>query len=124
MIDACWGDYCQFSIVKTLLAAGAEVDFVTENGNTCLIEASRHKSGRDDIVACLLQHVKALPASKKEQVIFINNAHKDTGMTALHYAVYATRGKTAKMLVKRGARVDLPDKDGQTPMDYCKTAGS
>lgn len=51
------------------------------------------------------------------------NAVNETGQTALHLAVTARSDDFIKFLTERGARVDIKDKQGRTPLDVASGAG-
>lgn len=50
------------------------------------------------------------------------NAVNDTGETALHYAAQAS-DEIVKMLAAHGAKLDIKDKNGRTPVDFAMGVG-
>lgn len=47
------------------------------------------------------------------------NFQDDTGQTALHYAVSCSHEDICKYLIDKGARIDVQDEDGITPLEMC-----
>ena len=92
-----------FSVVKTLLDAGAKVDAADENGQTPLIFAAKVSP---------LENVKLL----LERGAHIN-AQENRGMTALHYAVVGDDPDLVRLLLSKGALVNVGDQDQETPLD-------
>ena len=45
------------------------------------------------------------------------------GRTALHHAISWRDEKSARLLVKKGARFDIPDRDGKTAGEMAASAG-
>jgi hypothetical protein len=83
--------------VKRMLAAGADVDAKDEQGHTALEHAAWMK--RDDVVAVLLD----------------KGAHP---ATALGGAAAHDNLPLAKLLLARGAKVDVRDTDGELPLHW------
>jgi ankyrin repeat protein len=86
------------------IARGAEVDAKDINGLTPLYFAASH--GHTDVVRLLLDHGAAADAGTPGE---------GSG-TALTAAVYFGYDASAKLLMERGARHDLTDYDGRTPL--------
>ena len=51
------------------------------------------------------------------------NAANETGQTALHLAVTVRSEAFIRFLIERGARLDIKDKQGRTPLDVASGAG-
>jgi uncharacterized protein len=101
-------------IVRATLAAGADLKSTNRYGGTALIPACHH--GHVDTVRLLL--------TTPIEVDHVNNL----GWTALLEAVILGDGGSAhseivRMLVARKANVNLPDKDGVTPLAHARQRG-
>jgi ankyrin repeat protein len=110
------------SLMRELLAAGADPRIRAADETTPLMAASG------------LGDEKFRPAGRRRvnvedtiQAITIAlehggdvNAVNDAGQTALHGAVTARANDTVKFLLERGARIDVKDKDGKTPLDVAE----
>nr|XP_019551849.2 uncharacterized protein LOC109421769 [Aedes albopictus] len=127
-------DYVQ--IVKLLIEHSANVNVPTKSGQTALHMAARN--GYLEIVKVLLAHsavhchdnklqtplrlanrnghleiVKTLIA---ERPVNVNETYED-GCTALHYAIEGERMELVELLLLNGARVNIEDRNGVTPID-------
>jgi ankyrin repeat protein len=87
---------------RVLLAGGAAVEPVDEQGRTVLHEACR--GGSASLVTTLLAYGPDLDARDRE------------GCTALHYAVAEDAPDLADLLLEHGADPDLVDEQGCTPL--------
>jgi ankyrin repeat protein len=90
--------------IKAALSKGIDVNIQDEEGRTMLHWA--------------------VDRSQKELVKFLVHEHgaqlniQDVdGMTCLHYAVSCEDEELTKLLVDANALVDVPDQDGETPLD-------
>jgi hypothetical protein len=98
-------------ILKMTLAAGADLKSLNRYGGTALIPACHH--GHVENVQLLL-----------ETAIDVDHVNK-LGWTALLEAVIlgeggATHTQIVRLLVARGARLDLADRDGVTPLQHAR----
>ncbi|TBL80806.1 ankyrin repeat domain-containing protein [Paenibacillus thalictri] len=102
-------------IVKLMIDAGADPTLTNRYGGTALIPASER--GHVAVVEELLKRSKV-------NVNHINNL----GWTALMEAVVLGRGgkehqQIVQLLVEYGADVNIPDKDGISPLTHAKNRG-
>ena len=98
------------SIVDRLLRAGADPNLGDIFGWTPLMHAVEQE--RRETVALFL----------RQPYIRVNLRNLD-GVTALHRAVAQGFREISRMLVRAGARIDLPDQTGRTAVDYAREAG-
>ena len=98
------------SIVDRLLRAGADPNLGDIFGWTPLMHAV--EQDRHETVALFL----------RQPSIRVNLRNLD-GVTALHRAVAQGFREISRMLVRAGARIDLPDQTGRTAVDYAREAG-
>ena len=96
-------------IVRSLLAAGANVNARDMVGNTPLHTAVQ--DGHDDVVQILLDG----GASR--------NAITQSGVTPLHRAAARGHQSTMELLFKHGADISLKDNQNRTPIDWAKQKG-
>jgi len=93
------------AILQRLLAAGASVDNrVLPYGDTCLHLAARASS---TALAAILD--SSIPARS-----YINSRNSN-GETPLFMAIKKQDSKAARVLLEKGARVDIQDNEGNTP---------
>lgn len=52
------------------------------------------------------------------------NGTDASGMTALHWAAYASALEAARLLIEHGADPELKDKEGKTPLGYARESGN
>ena len=93
------GDY---SVVKALIEAGADVNGQDEDGATPLMYASEECP---DQVVCELIRAGAIVTAKD-----------NCQLTALHYAMWRGRSSVIRTLVEAGAEINSQDEDGTTPI--------
>ncbi|VDB86730.1 unnamed protein product [Peniophora sp. CBMAI 1063] len=108
--------------VRLLLERGALVDVTDEDGDTPLhVGAS---NGNLDIIQMLLEHPRA-DAEDPGARIHARNKYQ---RTALHVAArsYRPKGKAeaVRLLLERGALVDVTDKNGNTPFHLSALKGN
>src|SRR5579864_802447 len=93
-----------YSRVATLLIAhGADIRARDETGSTALSEASW--TGGAEMVKLLIAKGAA-----------VNEVNPETGMSALHAACSRGYAPVAEALLAAGARADIRDKNGETPL--------
>jgi Ankyrin repeats (3 copies) len=88
-------------LLDTLLRRGAEVD------HSLIVVAARY--GSNKVLSRLI-----------DLGVPIDEAFFREKTTALHAAVSARRHSTAELLVRAGARVDILDARGKSPLDYAR----
>ena len=96
------GHSSDVEIVKLLLAAGAAVDGVDDQGNTPLMEAAR--GNLDEVVSVLLAHRAAVNLQNKDQ------------KSALMFAADGGHTQIAAQLLAKGADVRARDAEGRTAL--------
>ena len=125
------------SVMEALLAANVDVNEVhATTGHTALHLAA--KSGRDDLLECILAHKPIVDVRDKRgrtalhfaasqghikctSLLLDNgadpNSKTEAGTTALHWAVVMCSLETIKELLARGADVNSRNNEGFTAMD-------
>lgn len=102
-------------ILKLTIAAGADTKLTNRYGGTALIPAA--EEGYVEVVKELLTHTDV-------DVNHVNNL----GWTALLEAIVLSDGglnhqQIVQLLVDHGADVNIPDKDGVTPLQHAQERG-
>ena len=92
-------------MVKTLANKGADIDAITEGGETALMQAAQ----TDEISMMKFLIQKGADVNKQE---FGNN------WTPLIWATYSGYPKAVKVLLDNGAKVDLLSKESYTALVY------
>lgn len=99
-------------LMRTLLAHGAEPSRATANGTTALLAAASGRSAEPLTAGKPIYDAVRLLLDSGADV----NAAAANGETLLHRTV--ARGEAfVRLLVERGARLDLEDAGGRTPLD-------
>uniref|UniRef100_A0A2K6FWG1 RING-type E3 ubiquitin transferase n=1 Tax=Propithecus coquereli TaxID=379532 RepID=A0A2K6FWG1_PROCO len=93
-------------ILKLLLKQNVDVEAEDSEGDTPLHDAISKK--RDDILAVLLE-----AGADGNANLDIQNVNQQT---ALHLAVERQHTQIVRLLVRAGAKLDIQDKDGDTPL--------
>ena len=115
------GDY---AAMKLLLDAGADPSVQQPNGTTPLILASGLGRGLGVFAkdvgteADLLQAVRLLV----DKGVDVNHTNTN-GLTAVHVAAQSGLDSVVSLLASRGARLDIKDKQGRTPVDMAMGVG-
>jgi ankyrin repeat protein len=96
------------------------VEFLGED----TIEGVHHRGAFDSQVL----HLAAFRGSTTDVEAFIAlgadiNAIGDLGLTPLHYAVLGGHADTAALLMEHGARQDMPNEFGETPLQMAHLMG-
>lgn len=95
-------------VVETLLAKGARADVVNAHGATPLWYACSSYSNPDTALAILRSRNPGL----------VDVAHRTTRSTPLHLATENGWGEVVEVLFTRGARAEVVDANGRTPLWY------
>lgn len=104
-------DEDEYAVVKLLLQRNVEYNFRDTFGRTLLHSAACND--RAGIIRLLLQTCQDLDI----------NAQGNAGETALHDSVRFDYLETTKALLEFGARTDIPNNAGRTPVRSAKDAG-
>jgi ankyrin repeat protein len=105
--------------MRLLLARGADAMLATRNGVNPLMVAAGVGTKEEDTTGRLKTERDAIAAIMLclEAGIDINAAETRGGQTALHGAALQGYDQVVRFLVKSGAKVDVKDKRGFTPLD-------
>ncbi len=110
--------------MRALLDGGADANIVQKNQTTVLMFAAGLGRGLGVFAkdvgteADLLESARlALDAGADV------NAANNNGLTALHYAAQSGLDSVVSLLVQRGARIDVKEKQGRTPIDMALGVG-
>ena len=90
-----------------MLELGMPIDITNEFGNTAFMLATSYN--RTDVLRCLIE--------KGENV---NQQTRYTRWTALHIASYKNHTDVIKILLQYGARTDIKNIKGRTPIDLAR----
>ena len=115
------GDYAP---MKILLTAGADPTLKQPRGTTALMMASGLGRGlgvfaKDYGTEADLRQAVELLVERNVDV----NATTDDGITAIHLAAQGGLDSVVRVLAKAGARLDVKDKRGRTPVDMAMGVG-
>jgi len=105
-------------VVKFLLEKGADPKLATRNGINPLMAAAgvgtkeEDATGRHKTSADMIDTIKLLLAAGLDI-----NAAESTGRTALHGAALQGFDPVVQFLVDQGAKLDVKDRNGRTPLD-------
>ena len=115
------GDY---AAMRLLLAAGADPTLKQPRGTTALMMAAGLGRGlgvfaKDYGTEADLRQAVELLVERNVDV----NASTDDGITAIHLAAQAGLDSVVTVLAKHGARLDVKDKRGRTPVDMAMGVG-
>jgi ankyrin repeat protein len=110
------------AVMRLLLEKGADAKAVTKDHTTAMILAAGlswtmgitnvdEKDALEAIKICIQQGVDV-------------NAANDKGETALHGAATSGRDEVVAFLVEKGAKLDVKDKEGRTPLDVAMGVGA
>ena len=109
--------------MRLLLEYGADPELATRNHTTALMFAAGLGRGLGVFAkdfateAQMVEGVKVL-LDRRVNV----NAQNDAGQTALHFAVLSS-DETVKLLAAAGAKLDIKDRSGKTPIDFALGGG-
>jgi len=106
-------------VMKLLMAHGADPHVPTFGGTTALMAAAGVNwvvdQTYDEGQAALLETVKFCADLGMDV-----NAINSMGLTALHGAANRGSDEIIRFLVQRGARLDVKDKEGRTPLTWAE----
>lgn len=100
--------------LSVLFDAGANVDVRENDGSTLFHTLANHPRSSEAI-----RFMEVL----MENNFSLINATDKNGQTALQIATMEMEIETASYLVSKGARSDIPDDSGKTPLDYVSNYG-
>ena len=106
-------------LMRLLLAKGADPAITTFHGTTALMAAA----GVNWVVG---QTFSESPAAWLDAVRLclevggVPNTTNEMGLAAIHGAANRGADDIIELLVKHGARIDLPDKEGRTPLTWAE----
>jgi peptide-methionine (S)-S-oxide reductase len=101
-------------VAKLLLDCGANVNGTNDKGNTPLWFACQSPANAEDRLA-----VATLLLDRGARV----NAICEDGSTALHFAAWRGPTGMVELLLSRGAKEWIGDKDNKKPIDYARNGG-
>jgi ankyrin repeat protein len=104
--------------MKLLLEKGADAKLATRNGINPLMAAAGLGSKEEDTTGRRKSQAQAIEAIKLCLGAGVDiNAVDSRGQSALHGAAFWGLDEVVQFLVDRGARLDVKDKQGRTPLD-------
>jgi uncharacterized protein len=110
---------CDVSVMRVLAASGADPLLATEENTTPLMVAVEMALFREERTErqnkCALEAVKLLVELGSDV-----NAVGENGLTALHAAAYVGADAVIQFLVEKGAKMDVMDDFGQTPLSIAE----
>jgi len=111
------------AMMRVLLDAGGDATLTTKNQTTAVIFAAGPASGGlgGSVEVDDSDKIAAIDLALGRGVDI--NAADTNGQTALHVAAGQPSAKITSALVARGARLDLKDKQGRTPLDVAMGLG-
>jgi uncharacterized protein len=110
------------SLMRILAASNADPLLATEDKTTPLVMAAGLGEGLGKLAERTAEDDRsALEAVKLAVELGADvNASNDTGLTALHSAAYVGADAIIQFLADKGAKVDVKDKFGQTPLSIAE----
>ena len=106
-------------VMKALLAKGADPKLATNDNTTALMVAAGVSRQEDRSKEEVKQDLEALNMLV-ELGLDVNAQSKEWGLTALHGAAFNGADEIVKFLVEKGARLDIMDKYGETPLSIAE----
>ena len=121
-LEQAFVDCARYNDLEVLIAAiGEEPELVPDArdgfGNTALHMAAAN--GHAEVVRVLLSRKGSAPFSARGADAFqaFLDARNESGNTALHWAAQNNRAAVVRLLCEAGARVDIPNASGKTPLN-------
>ena len=121
-LEQAFVDCARYNDLDVLIAAIKEdpdllPDSRDAHGNSALHMASAN--GFQDVVRVLLSRKNSAPFDKRPAGEFQRflDAQNENGNTALHWAAQNNRKDIVRMLCEAGARVDITNSNGKTPLN-------
>jgi ankyrin repeat protein len=109
--------------MRLLLENGADPEIATRNHTTALMMAAGQGRGLGVFAKDYATEAQMVEGLKVLLDRHVNvNAQNDAGQTALHFAVLSS-DETVKLLAAVGAKLDIKDKQGKTPLDFALGGG-
>ena len=121
-LEQAFVDCARYNDLEVLIAAiKEEPELVADArdgfGNTALHMGAAN--GHEEVVRVLLSRKSSVPFSARGADAFQRflDARNESGNTALHWAAQNNRAAVVRMLCEAGARVDIPNAAGKTPLN-------
>lgn len=109
--------------MRLLLENGADPELASRNHTTALMMAAGQGRGLGVFAKDYATEAQMVEGLKVLLDRHVNvNAQNDAGQTALHFAVLSS-DETVKLLAANGAKLDVKDKQGKTPLDFALGGG-
>jgi ankyrin repeat protein len=109
------------AVMKILLAKGADPKLTTRNGVNPLMAAAGLGTKEEDTTGRRKTQAEAIEAIKLCLDAGVDvNAADNRGQTALHGAAFQGFDDVVQFLATHGAKLDVKDKQGKTPLDSAK----
>ena len=109
------------AVMKILLAKGADPKLTTRNGINPLMAAAGLGTKEEDTTGRRKTQADAIEAIKLCLDAGVDvNAVDSRGQTALHGAAFQGFDDVVQFLATHGAKLDIKDKQGKTPLDSAK----
>jgi uncharacterized protein len=109
--------------MRLLLENGADPELAQKNHTTALMMAAGLGRGLGVFAKDYATESQMIEGLKVLLDRHVNlNATNDAGQTALHFAALSSDA-TVKLLAEHGAKLDIKDKQGRSPLDFALGAG-
>ena len=109
--------------MRLLLEFGADPELTSRNHTTALMMAAGQGRGLGVFAKDYATEAQMVEGLKVLLDRHVNvNAQNDAGQTALHFAVLSS-DESVKLLAAAGAKLDIKDRQGKTPLDFALGGG-